>query len=45
MSVDLQEKQTHGNTYYPHHFYSHHDNDGFYSVATHCHEELEWIYA
>ena len=45
MSVDLQEKQTHGTTFYPLHVYSHHDKDGFYSVATHWHEELEWIYA
>ena len=45
MPVDLQEKQTHGTTFYPLHVYSHHDKDGFYSVATHWHEELEWIYA
>ena len=45
MPVDLQEKQTHGTTFYPPHVYSHHDKDGFYGVATHWHEELEWIYA
>ncbi len=45
MPIDLRENRTHGTTSYPLHVYSHHDKDGFYSVASHWHEELEWIYA
>lgn len=45
MAMNLREKRTHGTTFYPLHVYSHHDKDGFYSVAPHWHEELEWIYA
>lgn len=43
--MNLREKRTHGTSSYPLHVYSHHDKDGFYSVASHWHEELEWVYA
>ena len=33
MAMNLREKRTHGTTFYPLHVYSHHDKDGFYSVA------------
>ena len=44
MLPTLQEKHTHGTTTFPLQVYSHHDKDGFYSVAQHWHEELEWVY-
>lgn len=44
MLPNYHENQSHGTPVFPLHVYSLHDNDGFYFVSQHWHEELEWIY-
>ena len=38
------ENKSHGTSFYPLQVYSHADQNGFYFVSQHWHDEMEWIY-
>lgn len=44
MKQDFRELNSHGTPVFPLQVYSHHDQNGFYFVPQHWHDELEWIY-
>lgn len=44
MLCNYHEDHSHGTSFFPLQVYSQHDEDGFYFVSQHWHEELEWIY-
>lgn len=44
MSNPFHENTVHGTPVFPLQVYSQHDNEGFYFVPQHWHEEFEWVY-
>lgn len=44
MKQEFRELKSHGTPVFPLQVYSHHDQNGFYFVPQHWHDELEWVY-